>query len=64
MAKKKSGKYAPQRKIDGKNYYFRHSFASKIAAKKFAQMERDSRGYNDRVIKVSGRYLIYGYKKR
>ena len=62
MAKKKSGKYAPNRKIDGKNYGFRNRFASKTAAKKFAEMER-SRGYNDRVIKVDGKYLVYGRKK-
>jgi len=64
MAKKKSKKYAPQRKFDGKNFSFRNSFSSKIAAQKYAQMERDDRGYNDRVVKVSGDYLVYGRKKR
>ena len=63
MGRKKSGKYAAQRKFDGKDYYFRNRFASKITAKNFAKMER-SRGYNDRVVKVDGKYLVYGLKKR
>jgi len=62
MAKKKSGKYAPQRKFDGKTYGFRNRFSLKTAAQKFAEMER-GRGYNDRVVKVDGKYLVYGRKK-
>ena len=62
MAKKASGKYAAQRKFDGKPYYFRNRFSLKTAAQNFAKMERD-RGYNDRVVKVDDKYLVYGRKK-
>ena len=62
MAKKKSGKYASQRKFDGENFGFRNRFSSKTAAKRYAENER-SRGYKDRVVKVDGKYLVYGRKK-